>query len=414
MTEARIRTVAVTAPLRLLLAGMLMLVLSVAAAFADTPVATGGRVVGDDARTRFVLDLSAEIQVSAFTLDEPYRVVLDLPEIRFDLPSGSGGEGRGLVSGWRYGLFAPGRSRVVLDVVAPVKIDRAFVIPSVEGQPARLVLDLVKTSREAFGEAMRDSERVREAAEDAVVAKSDRLPDPAGSPRERPLVVIDPGHGGVDSGTVSSGGVMEKDVVLAFAKVFQSRLEATGKVAVMLTRSDDHFLPLDERVRFARDHAADLFLSIHADSEHEGSVRGATVYTLSDKASDREAAALAAKENASDLIAGMVLSDKADDVTGILVDLTRRETRNFSTMFASDLVADLASATRMIRNPRRAAGFRVLLAHDVPSALVEIGYLSNPQDEALLTSEEWRARVADAMTDAVLKYFGQRFVSARP
>ena len=374
----------------------------------DPPVATDGRVVGDESRTRFVLDLSGEIDLSAFTLADPYRVVIDLPEVDFRLPPGTGSAGRGLVSDWRYGQFAAGRSRIVLDVTGPVKIDKAFLLPAVEDQPARMVLDLLKTTAAAFDEDLRKSQLARDSANQPV-QKADQLPPPDRSKREKPLVVIDAGHGGVDAGTVSASGVLEKDIVLAFAKKLQENLERTGKVAVLLTRTDDTFLPLAARVQFGRDHAADLFLSIHADSEHEGSVRGATVYTLSDKASDREAAALAAKENASDLIAGLDLQQEADEVTDILVDLTRRETRNFSAAFANGLVSDLATATRMIKNPHRSAGFQVLRAHDVPSVLVEIGYLSNDQDEKLLTSDEWRSRVAEAVTQAVLRFFGQKY-----
>jgi N-acetylmuramoyl-L-alanine amidase len=391
-----------------MLAAMTLACLTAGAFAADPPVATDGRVVGDESRTRFVLDLSGEVDLSAFTLDEPYRVVIDLPEIDFRLPPGTGSTGRGLVSDWRYGQFAAGRSRIVLDVTGSVKIDKAFVLPAVENQPARMVLDLLKTTSAAFEEEQRKNQLARDEANQPV-QKADQLPPPDRSKREKPLIVIDAGHGGVDAGTVSASGVLEKDIVLAFAKKLQERLEQTGKVAVLLSRTDDTFLPLGSRVQFARDHAADLFLSIHADSEHEGSVRGATVYTLSDRASDREAAALAAKENASDLIAGLDLQQEADDVTDILVDLTRRETRNFSAAFANGLVGDLASATRMIKNPRRSAGFQVLKAHDVPSVLVEIGYLSNDQDEKLLTSDEWRSRVADAVTQAVLRFFGQKY-----
>lgn len=390
------------------LATMAFVCLAAGALAEGTPVATDGRVVGDDSRTRFVLDLSGEVDLSAFTLAEPYRVVIDLPEIDFRLPSGTGATGRGLVSDWRYGQFAAGRSRIVLDVTGPVKIDKAFVLPAVENQPARLVLDLLKTTTAAFEDDLRKSQLARDSANEPV-QKTDQLPPPDRSKREKPLIVIDAGHGGVDSGTISASGVLEKDIVLAFARKLQEHLEQTGKVAVLLTRTDDTFLPLGTRVQFGRDHAADLFLSIHADSEHEGSVRGATVYTLSDKASDQEAAALAAKENASDLIAGLDLQKEADGVTDILVDLTRRETRNFSASFANGLVGDLASATRMIKNPRRSAGFQVLRAHDVPSVLVEIGYLSNDQDEKLLTSDEWRSRVADAVTQAVLRFFGQKY-----
>lgn len=391
-----------------LAAGLVAGCLIGATAATAAPAATGGRVVGDDNRTRFVLDLTEEVELGAFTLSDPYRVVVDLPAIDFRLPQDAGSSGRGLVRNWRYGQFAEGRSRVVLDVTGPVRIDKAFVLPAIETQPARLVLDLLKTSQAAFDEELKRSQLDRDRANEAPVKKADQLTPPDRTRREKPLIVIDPGHGGVDSGTVSASGVMEKDIVLAFARRLQERLERTGKVAVLLTRTDDTFLPLSARVQFARDHTADLFLSIHADSEHVGSVRGATVYTLSDKASDQEAAALAAKENASDLIAGLDLQQEADDVTDILVDLTRRETRNFSTAIANDLVADLAAATRMIKNPKRSAGFQVLRAHDVPSVLLEIGYLSNEQDEQLLASDEWRLRVADAIAQSVMRFFGQR------
>jgi len=394
------------------IAAALIFGLSAAALAADAPVASDGRVVGDNTRTRFVLDLTGEVEFTAFSLGEPYRVVLDLPSIDFRLPAGTGATGRGLVSDWRFGQFAEGRSRIVLDVTGPVRIDKAFVLPAIENQPARLVVDLIKTTPSEFDQELRKSQLSRDSSNEAPVRKADQLPPPDRSRREKPLLVIDPGHGGVDSGTISASGVMEKDIVLAFAKRLQEEIEKTGKVAVLLTRTDDTFLPLAARVQFGRDHAADLFLSIHADSEHVGSVRGATVYTLSDRASDQEAAALAAKENASDLIAGLDLQKETDDVTDILVDLTRRETRNFSATFANALVGDLASATRMIKNPKRSAGFQVLRAHDVPSVLLEIGYLSNDQDEKLLTSEEWRSRVADAIAQSVLRFFSLKYVSS--
>lgn len=382
-----------------------------AAAPADLPVASDGRVVGDEMRTRFVLDLTREVEVGAFTLAEPYRVVVDLPEVAFRLPGSAGVSGRGLVTGWRYGLFARGRSRIVLDAVGPVKIDKAFVLPAVEGQPARLVIDLVKTTAAAFREDLQRTALAREVSNDVPVVKSDRLPDPAAGVRAKPLVMLDPGHGGVDSGTISPGGVMEKDIVLAFAEALKAKLEATGKVDVAMTRGDDTFIPLDDRVRMARDQNANLFVSIHADSEHEGSVRGATIYTLSEKASDREAAALADKENASDVIAGLSIDRTTDEVSDILVDLTMRETKNFSVAFANDLVGELASTTRLIKNPHRFAGFRVLRAPDVPSVLVEIGYLSNDQDEKLLTSPDWRARVTDAVSGAIARFFALKYAA---
>ncbi len=373
------------------------------------PVATGARVVGDGEGTRFVLDLDSAVNVAAFTLSDPYRVIVDLPEIGFALPKDAGTEGRGLVSGWRYGLFAKGRSRIVIDATAPVRIVKAFSVPPAEGQPARLVVDIEKTSQEAFREELQRTALAREVANDLPVEKTDRLATTPAGKRTKPLIMLDPGHGGVDSGTVASSGTLEKDIVLAFAKQVKTVLEATGKVEVAMTRDDDRFIPLGDRVQMARDQTADLFVSIHADSVHQNDVRGATVYTLSERASDQDAALLAAKENASDIIAGLDLEDTADEISDILVDLTRRETKNFSVAFANNLVSTMGAATRMIRNPHRYAGFRVLRAPDVPSVLVEIGYLSNGQDEKLLTSDEWRGRTADAIANAIVGFFGSKY-----
>lgn len=370
------------------------------------PVARDARLVGDPMRTRFVLDVSAEVTLGSFAMGDPPRVIIDLPQVRFDLPPDAGLIGRGLVKGWRYGLFAKGRSRIVIDTTGPVAIEKAFVLPAGDAQPARLVVDLVKVDEAAFRSELQKTALMREAANEVPVTKGDRLD---GAPRDgKPVVMLDPGHGGVDTGTIAPSGSKEKDVVLAFAFELKRRLEETGKVEVRMTREDDRFIPLDERVKIGREAAADLFVSIHADSVRQDFVRGATVYTLSEKASDQDAAALAAKENASDLIAGLDRQEETDEVNDILVDLTRRETKNFSLAFANGLIQELSSATRMIRNPHRAAGFRVLRAHDVPSVLVEIGYLSNAQDEKLLTSEDWRDKATGAISTAILRFFGPK------
>ena len=378
----------------------------------ELPVVNDARVVGDGERTRFIMDVSDEVAIGAFTLADPYRVIVDLPEVRFELPDDAGLTGRGLLTGWRYGLFARGRSRIVLDATEPVKIDRAFVLPSVDGQPARMVVDLVRTTPRAFQEELARTALTREASNDVAASKADRLPE-AGQARTRPLVVLDAGHGGIDTGTVAGSGVKEKDVVLSFAFELKRRLEATGKVDVHMTREEDRFISLRDRVKIGREQAADLFVSIHADSVKQDFVRGATVYTLAERATDQDAAALAEKENASDVIAGLDQSGStADEVAGILVDLTRRETMNFASAFANGLVSELSSTTRMIRNPHRSAGFMVLRAPDVPSVLLEIGYLSNEQDEKLLTSNEWRDRVTEAVTGAILRFFGPKFAAA--
>ncbi len=371
----------------------------------DMPVARDARVAGDEIRTRFVMDLSSPIEFALSTLADPYRVIVDLPETQFQIPPDAGQAGRGLVSAWRFGLFAPGKSRIVLDADGPVSVDKAFVLPPVEDQPARLVLDLVKTTREAFL-----ASAVRPSVARAAKPKEDRATATRRS--NRPVIVLDPGHGGIDNGAVGVSGALEKAVVLDFASLLRKKLLEKGRYEIHLTRETDTFIPLGERVEVARGLKADLFISIHADSVRLGrdDVRGASVYTLSERASDAVAAALAERENRSDVIAGIDLKDEPNDVTDILVDLARRETKNFSIFFARTLVDEFKSAGKVIKNPQRSAGFRVLRAHDMPSVLVELGYLSNKLDEQLLTSEEWRERMATAIAQAVDRFFEPRFV----
>ncbi len=222
--------------------------------------------------------------------------------------------------------------------------------------------------------------------------------------RGKPLIIIDPGHGGVDPGAVGES-VTEKELTLAVAKALKKELEATGKFRVSLTRSKDVYLPLRERFGLARDKGADLFLSLHADSHNDPLTRGASVYTLSEKASDAEAAALAGRENKSDIIAGVDLSQQNSVVTDILIDLAQRDTKNMSTRFASLLVKELKRETMLLGNTHRYAGFAVLKAPDVPSVLVEMGYISSSKDEALLSSAKHQKRLARAIRDAIVDYF---------
>ena len=372
------------------------------------PAITGARVAGDSVRTRIILDLNQQIDVAMSGLADPYRLILDLPEVQFSLPEDAGKEGRGLVSAWRFGLFAPGKSRIVMDMTGPVAVDKTFVLPAVDDQPARMVIDLVKSTASDFEEfASRSREKARQAK---VAPKGDKLSERDGS-GDRPVIVLDPGHGGIDTGAEGVGGTLEKAVVFDFASILKRKLEETGRYTVHLTRDDDTFVSLGRRVEIGHELEADLFLSIHADSVRRGRkiVRGATVYTLSEDASDDLARELAETENMSDIIAGVELHDEPAEVTDILLDLARRETRNFSVFFARTLVAELKSAVRLINNPHRSAGFRVLKAHDVPSVLVELGYLSNEHDEKLLISDEWRLRMADAMVASIDGFFRPRF-----
>ncbi len=367
------------------------------------------RLGGDEADTRFVLDLSRKIDVHAFTLADPYRVVIDIPEIVFRLPPKAGEGGRGLIKAFRFGLMMEGGSRIVIDVAKPVRVAKAFVIDAAAGDPARLVLDLVPTDRATFLRNM--------AAEDKLVTSSasPSAPQATNSSDPRPLIVLDPGHGGIDTGARAPTGQMEKEIVLDFAKRLASRLEQAGGYRVLLTRSDDTYVPLDERVRMARKAGAALFVSIHANSlpRNEGDAQGATVYTLSKKASDAQAAQLADTENRADVIAGVDLKTEPDDVAGILLDLARRETKTFSLQFAHDVVNDLRGAARLHKEPIKSAGFRVLLAPDVPSVLVELGYVSDRDDLKSLMSDAWRDKTADSIAKAIETYFSAH-VAATP
>jgi len=369
----------------------------------DRPIAAtaiGSRLGGDAKRTRFVLDLDREVPFTVFALADPYRVIIDLPQIAFQLPAGTGAGGRGLVSAYRFGLIAIGKSRVVLDIEAPARIEEAFTLPPQDGQPARLVVDLVATGRETFLREVARQQKARAPAAPAEDAPALRRTDAAGL-----LIVIDPGHGGIDGGAVGPGGVLEKDLVLEFSRALKSHLEEAGRYRVLLTRNEDVFLPLRERVDFARRNGAGLFISVHADKFNRQTVGGATVYTVSERASDAEAAALAAKENKADLIAGLDLEDEPDEVTDILIDLARRETKNFSVRLAKALVGSLRGNIRLNKNPHRFAGFRVLKAPDVPSVLIELGYVSNSNDVRELSSAVWRTRAAAAIAQALKHYF---------
>ncbi len=368
------------------------------------PTATDVRLAGDGNETRLVVDLSRKVDVRAFTLANPYRVVLDLPQVNFQFRAKAGEQSRGLIKAFRFGLVMSGGSRIVIDAARPVRIERAHVVDAAGDQPARLVLDLKATDRAAFLRTIALDNRSRP-------PPAARTPD-NGRPDDdpRPVVVIDPGHGGIDSGTQAATGELEKTIVLDFALLLREKIEATGKFRVAMTRSDDTFVPLGERVRFARAKGAQLFLSIHSDAlaGGEGDAQGASIYTLSDTASDTEAARLADAENKADVIAGVDLASEPEDIADILLDLAQREARAFSVQFAKTLVNELKPTVRLHKKPLKSAGFRVLRSPDVPSVLVELGYVSNRRDLKLMTSNQWRTRAADSVVHAVESYFAPR------
>jgi N-acetylmuramoyl-L-alanine amidase len=369
-------------------------------------IAAAVDVAVDGARTRFTVTLSKTVTARAFPMERPDRLILDLPEVTFHLPNEARRAKEGLIASFRYGLFAPGRSRVVLDLVHPAQVARLDVVPNAGDGSAQLVLELTKTDRDTFRKA------AAEASAQARATAEVPVPD-AGSDR-RPLIMLDPGHGGIDPGAAAAG-MFEKDIVFSFAEALKRRLEKAGRYRVLMTRDHDVFVPLGDRVRIARAARADLFISIHADSiSGSQEVRGLTVYTGSERASDADSASLADRENRADATAGVEAGEGPDEVLDILQDLTLRETRAFSHGFATRLVGELDSVARLNKNPHRQAGFRVLRAHDVPSVLVELGYLTSRKDFDLLVSDDWRDRAAGAMSTAIDRFFATRLAIQGP
>ncbi len=383
---------------------------------ADESIAKDARLGGDMQRTRFVTVLSKKVKFAIRTLADPYRVVIDLSDVKLNLPPDRGKKGKGLVKGYRYGRVEPYGVRIILDVKAPVLVDKASIWPARDGSPPRLVVELTRTDRNTFLVKQRASMNSRVAAKRTATGGKSRMTSLSKSKRRksrktRRVIVIDPGHGGIDPGAVSKAGLKEKHMVFAFAKALRDKLKKSGRYKVIMTRSVDSYVPLRKRVDIGRINSADLFISIHADSltgRYAKSVAGATVYTLSEQASDEEAKSLAAKENRSDIIAGVELPLESNDVTNILIDLAQRETKNLSIGFADTVLASLNGKTKIRKKGRRYAGFRVLKAPDVPSVLIELGYMTNPEDVKRLKSSAWRSKVAGAVAKAVDTYFIKR------
>jgi N-acetylmuramoyl-L-alanine amidase len=376
------------------------------AAYGSNPAAAAGPEVKDlrigiqGNATRFVIDLSAKVEPRIFGLPDPFRIVIDLPEVDFALPADRLGARGGLVERLRYGLFRPGTSRFVLDLTNSAKVAQTFMLKPNGAKPWRLVIDLVPTDRAGFISAMRPTPRVNAPA-------PARDPPLRTAPVQRaiPVVVLDAGHGGVDPGAIGSSGSYEKDIVLAFAKEIKRQLEAGGRVKAVLTRERDLFLPLRERVQTARRADADLFLSLHVNSHKNRSIHGFSAYTLSEKASDAEADALAAKENKADVIGGLNLGTYSDDVQNILIDFAQAKTNELSVRFARDImVKEVAQSARMVKRPWRSAGFAVLKAPDVPSVLIELGYATNRKEERQLRDAKYRRGLSSAITRAIVQY----------
>ncbi len=369
------------------------------------------------------MDFSAPTDTDIFTLADDYRLVIDLPEVEWRVPAGASLNGEGSVTRVRYARNRPGRSRVVLDLAGPLSIgDRRT---KKTGGVYRFIIDLEPTSRDEFMRTAGWPARhlltagvgaMRRASATPVEPKPLQVATRGSAPAPRPearapssdstkrVIVLDPGHGGYDPGAIGRSGIYEKTVTLAMGKELKTVLEATGRYDVRMTRSTDVFVELPDRVDFARTNDAALFLSIHADSNPLPSVRGTSVYTLSDKASDSAAARLAQKENS---VNGLEAEKVTDDVLKILINLAQRDTMNNSVRLAQTLLPALRNRdVGLLRRTHRFGPFWVLTAADVPSVLIEMGFLSNEKDEQLVTSPEWRAKLALGIRDSLDAYFG--------
>jgi N-acetylmuramoyl-L-alanine amidase len=379
------------------------------------PVAVAARLADDGDTAKLVFDLSGPVAANARALVDPDRIVVDMAEVSFQIDPSVGrprDRAQAVVKGFRFGLFGPGRSRVVIDLAEPACVGKVETTPIARGSaPSRLAIELVRCEPAAFAAAAK-----RDAQSSVAAAPAAAAADAAAPTADRPVIVLDPGHGGVDGGAYGVGGAVEKTLVYEYALDLQRRLEAKGRFKVVLTRQGDEFVSLDDRVRRAREAGASLLISIHADmlGGAGADVSGATVYTCSERASDAEAARVAAHENAADKAAGVEDKAQAAGVGDILFDLERRETRTYAHLFSRGVVAELQGATPLNRNPERSAGFVVLKAPDFPSVLVELGYLSNAKDVEAMKSPEWRARTASAMADAVDRFFAPGHAAASP
>lgn len=360
------------------------------------------RISADANRARIVVVFNRKPDYNMILLSRPARLVINLPAADFPAPK----EKRrfhGFVKNARYGMISPERSRMIFSMKS------AFKVEHVRGEPLhneiwQLAIEVVKSSDHEFEKMLQSQQTQQEEG----TANSAALTE-NGEHDARPFtVVIDAGHGGLDSGAVGVSGVAEKDITLAFARVLRDRLQRERGIYVYLTRDGDEFISLKKRVAIARDYMADLFISIHADHIDVNSLQGATIYTLSDKASDMVAKKLAEHENKADQVAGLP-PDELPEVTDILIDLTRRETHAFSVRFADRVISALKKADiKLIRNPHRFAGFQVLRAPDIPSVLIELGYLSNVEDERLISKPAWREKMAELMTKSISSYAGLR------
>ena len=353
-------------------------------------------------RTELRLGLNQGVPYRVFLLDGPPRLVVDFREVAFEgLAKTDLLAQPGRITDIRFGPFQPGWSRLVADLAGPmIAKEVGLPIDPATGQ-AQLKIALVESDAESFAKAAAGYEQPELNVEAAA-------PRPVPSEEDgRFVVMIDPGHGGVDPGAIRDG-IDEKTLMLKLARSLREVLRRTGDIEVALTRDSDQFVSLPARIALAHKAQADIFISLHADALEEGGARGATVYTLSNAASDRAAAQLAAQHDRADIIAGLDLTASDDQVAGVLMDLARQETRPRTDALADTLVKHIkASGAPVYSKPRRRAAFSVLKSADIPSVLVEVGFISDARDLKNLRDPVWRAMMVEAIADAVVDWRAQ-------
>jgi N-acetylmuramoyl-L-alanine amidase len=365
------------------------------------PIVIGLQLQDRPPQPRLLIEFSDPVPFRTFLLTNPSRIVIDLPEVFWRPAAMPALLGQGIVKNYRFGLFRKDNSRLVLELNRPAKVVSATMLPPKDGAGFRLSIEL-------------SPETTAEFAAHSGWPRSEFTPRPNEGQKVitatdvHPLIILDPGHGGMDPGTHGESGLVEKDIALSVARHLRDRLLQSGRYRVKLTRDADVFIPLRDRVAIARSAHGDLFVSLHVDSNEHREIRGASVYTLSPGASDRETANLAEKENLSGAALGLEPAESKAVADSILMDLGQREIMNLSARFAETIVATLPEATTVHAPlPHRSADFAVLKAPDIPSVLVELGYLTNHDDESQIMTEAWRSRVAAAIAGAIDRHFSQ-------
>lgn len=376
---------------------------------ADSAAASGitsmriGQGVGS---VRIVFDADRKFDYKVFLLNEPKRLVIDTFDVKVSPEIEKYVDKNNLVTKTRLGSVGADGIRIVFDLQKPAIVKKAFMLAPQSNFGWRFVIDVSIASEREFSSKVGSKYALsnENSFAGSYSSSSSKSSSKAKTINKKKIIVLDPGHGGKDPGAIGYSGVYEKNITLAMAKELKVILEKEG-YKVHLTRSTDIFIPLRDRVKIARKYNADLFMSIHADSAVNRSAKGLSVYTLSETASDKEAAALAERENKADVVAGLNLLEHSKEVSDILINLAQRETMNRSSEFASFMVQEMRKSVKLRDNTHRFAGFAVLKAPDVPSVLLEMGYLSNRTEERLLKQKDYRRKLAVSTSKAVEKYF---------